>query len=53
MAAVEVIAEAILEYALEKLLRDARASLIADGENNILSLKGTDWISKWYKYTHL
>jgi alkylation response protein AidB-like acyl-CoA dehydrogenase len=41
------------EYAMEKLLRDARASLIADGENNILSLKGADWLSKWYTSTHL
>lgn len=41
------------EYPLEKLLRDARSSLIADGENNMLSLKGADWISKWYKKNHL
>jgi alkylation response protein AidB-like acyl-CoA dehydrogenase len=40
------------EYALEKLLRDARASLIADGENNMLSLKGADWISKWYQHNN-
>jgi alkylation response protein AidB-like acyl-CoA dehydrogenase len=38
------------EYPMEKLLRDARASLIADGENNILSLKGADWISKHFKH---
>lgn len=37
------------EYPMEKLLRDARASLIGDGENNVLSLKGMSWISKWYK----
>ena len=40
------------EYPLEKLLRDARASLIADGENNILSLKGATWLSKWYVENH-
>lgn len=37
------------EYPLEKILRDARASLIEDGENYLLSLKGATWISKWYK----
>ncbi len=37
------------EYPLEKLLRDARASLIADGENNMLSLKGAGWLTKHYK----
>lgn len=36
------------EYPLEKLFRDARASLIADGENNVLSLKGANWLSKEY-----
>lgn len=36
------------EYPLEKLFRDARASLIADGENNVLSLKGADWLSQEY-----
>ena len=38
-----------LEYPLEKLLRDARASMIEDGENYVLSLKGATWISKWYQ----
>ena len=28
------------EYPMEKLLRDARASLIADGCNEILAMKG-------------
>ncbi len=37
------------EYPMEKILRDARASLIEDGENNLLSLKGATWISNWYK----
>ncbi|MCX7171785.1 MAG: acyl-CoA dehydrogenase family protein, partial [Proteobacteria bacterium] len=37
------------EYPVEKLMRDARASLIEDGENNILSLKGCDWLSRWYQ----
>lgn len=37
------------EYPVEKLMRDARASMIEDGENNILSLKGATWLSKWYQ----
>ena len=37
------------EYPMEKLLRDARASLIADGENNVLNLKGASWLSESYK----
>lgn len=37
------------EYPLEKLLRDARASLIEDGENNLLSLKAAKWLSEAYK----
>jgi len=30
------------EYLIEKLFRDARASMIEDGENNLLSLSGAD-----------
>lgn len=37
------------DYPLEKLMRDARAALIEDGENNILSLKGGTWLSRWYQ----
>ena len=37
------------EYPLEKILRDARAALIEDGENNILSLVGASWLSTWHK----
>ncbi len=37
------------EYPLEKLFRDARASLIEDGENNILNLKGAAMLSQWYQ----
>ncbi|WNC67085.1 acyl-CoA dehydrogenase family protein [Thalassotalea nanhaiensis] len=37
------------EYPLEKLFRDARASQIADGENNMLGLKAATWLSKAYK----
>jgi alkylation response protein AidB-like acyl-CoA dehydrogenase len=37
------------EYPVEKLLRDARAGLIADGENNVLNLKGADWLSAQYR----
>jgi alkylation response protein AidB-like acyl-CoA dehydrogenase len=40
------------EYPVEKLFRDARASLIEDGENNVLNLKGADWISRWYRQQH-
>jgi alkylation response protein AidB-like acyl-CoA dehydrogenase len=36
------------EYPLEKLLRDARAAMIADGENNLLTLKGGTLISQEY-----
>jgi alkylation response protein AidB-like acyl-CoA dehydrogenase len=37
------------EYPLEKLFRDARAALIEDGENNLLSLVGASWLSTHYK----
>ena len=37
------------EYAIEKILRDARASMIEDGENNVLNLKGMRWLSRWYQ----
>jgi alkylation response protein AidB-like acyl-CoA dehydrogenase len=37
------------EYPVEKLFRDARAALIADGENKILNLKGADWLSASYR----
>ncbi|NIB41667.1 acyl-CoA dehydrogenase [Pseudomaricurvus alkylphenolicus] len=40
------------EYPLEKLLRDARAALVEDGENTVLSLKGGSWLSHWYKANH-
>lgn len=40
------------EYPVEKLMRDARAALVEDGENNLLSLKGGTWLSKWYKANH-
>ncbi|WP_101760114.1 acyl-CoA dehydrogenase family protein [Oceanicoccus sp. KOV_DT_Chl] len=61
-AAYEVASEALLlfggngltkEYPIEKIVRDAQAALIEDGENNILSLKGADWLSKWYKANKL
>jgi len=56
--AVEVAAEALqlfggngltLEYPVEKLLRDARSSLIEDGENNILGLHAFEYIARAYK----
>jgi acyl-CoA dehydrogenase len=40
------------EYPIEKIMRDARASMIEDGENNILCLKGMRWLSKWYQDKH-
>jgi len=40
------------EYPIEKIMRDARASMIEDGENNILSLKGMRWLSGWYQDKH-
>ena len=40
------------EYPVEKIMRDARAALIEDGENNLLSLKGGTWLSKWYQNNH-
>ncbi len=57
----EIASEAILlfggngltkEYPVEKLMRDAHASLIEDGENNLLKLKGASWLSKWYRDKH-
>lgn len=41
------------EYPIEKLMRDARASMIEDGENNILSIKGGGYLSDWYKEKQL
>ena len=41
------------EYPMEKLLRDARASLIADGENNVLNLKAATWLSEQYRAENL
>jgi alkylation response protein AidB-like acyl-CoA dehydrogenase len=40
------------EYPIEKLLRDARASLIEDGENNVLGLKTASMLSAVYKDKH-
>lgn len=40
------------EYPLEKLFRDARAGLITDGENNVLSLKGGTMLSNIFKDKH-
>ena len=36
------------EYPIEKIMRDARASMIEDGENNVLKLKGMRWLSRQY-----
>ena len=40
------------EYPMEKLLRDARASLIEDGENHLLSLKAATILSDTYKHSN-
>lgn len=40
------------EYPVEKLLRDTRAALIEDGENNLLSLKGMSFLSKTFQDQH-
>lgn len=37
------------EYPIEKLMRDARASMIEDGETNVLKLKGMRWLSRAYQ----
>ncbi len=37
------------EFPVEKLMRDARASLIEDGENNVLGLKAASILSAVYK----
>ena len=37
------------EYPVEKLMRDARAALIEDGENTLLGLKAASWLSRWYE----
>jgi len=38
------------EYPIEKLMRDARASMIEDGENNILGLNAMGMLSDAYKF---
>jgi acyl-CoA dehydrogenase len=40
------------EYPVEKLMRDARAALIEDGENTLLGLKAASWLSRWYEAQH-
>ena len=37
------------EYPVEKLMRDARAALIEDGENTVLGLVGATWLSREYE----
>ncbi len=37
------------EYPIEKIMRDARAAMIEDGENNILRLKGMRWLSRAFQ----
>ncbi len=37
------------EYPIEKVFRDARASMIEDGENNLIGLKAMTYISQHYK----
>jgi alkylation response protein AidB-like acyl-CoA dehydrogenase len=40
---------ATAEYPVDKLFRDERASLIEDGENNVLNLKGAHWLSRFHQ----
>ena len=40
------------DYPIEKIMRDARASMIEDGENNVLNIKGMRWLSNWYRSQH-
>jgi len=40
------------EYPLEKLLRDCQASLIEDGENNLLGLNAVGPWESYGGYTH-
>jgi len=40
------------EYPLEKLLRDCQASLIEDGENNLLGLNAVGLLGVVPGYTH-
>ena len=40
------------EYPIEKIMRDARASMIEDGENNILKLKGMRWLSQAFQHNN-
>lgn len=37
------------EYPIEKLLRDARAAMIEDGENNVLGMKAMSFLSETYQ----
>lgn len=40
------------EYPIEKIMRDARASMIEDGENNVLKLQGMNWLSEAYQHNN-
>lgn len=40
------------EYPMEKLLRDARAATIEDGENNMLGLVAAGHLHQWYRANH-
>jgi alkylation response protein AidB-like acyl-CoA dehydrogenase len=40
------------EYPIEKIMRDARASMIEDGENNVLKLQGMNWLSEVYQHNN-
>jgi acyl-CoA dehydrogenase len=59
-SALEIVIEAVRlfgaygltrEYPIEKLLRDCMASLIEDGENNILGLNAANYISQTFRNT--
>ncbi len=40
------------EYPIERIMRDARASMIEDGENNVLKLQGMNWLSEAYQHNN-
>jgi acyl-CoA dehydrogenase len=40
------------EYPIEKIMRDARASMIEDGENNVLKLQGMNWLSEAHQHNN-
>jgi alkylation response protein AidB-like acyl-CoA dehydrogenase len=40
------------EYPMEKLMRDARPTTVEDGENHVLGLMASNWLSKTFESTN-